>query len=177
MNFSENFAEAFKYLLGDEGGYVDNLEDSGGATNMGITEATLSIWRKQPVTPYDVQNLTLGEAQAIYYEEYWSPLKLDSINELVVAICIFDQAVLYGQRIAVEYAQKACIACGAELVPDGILGPGTLQAINSLSKENFVKNFHALIINRIETLCAEAPKNVVFRDGWEERADRLLSLV
>ena len=59
---AENFARALDLVLRHEGGYVDHPRDPGGATNRGITIATLSIWRGKQVTKQDVRDLSLAEA-------------------------------------------------------------------------------------------------------------------
>ena len=38
-------------------------QDPGGATNRGITFATLKAWRDQPITKQDVKDLTVEEAK------------------------------------------------------------------------------------------------------------------
>ena len=42
-------------VLKYEGGFVNDLADRGGATNWGITQATLTAWRKRPATVADVK--------------------------------------------------------------------------------------------------------------------------
>lgn len=57
-------------ILRKEGGYVDDPDDAGGATNFGITQDTLAAWRKHPVTKDDVRNMSVLEAKAIYSQLY-----------------------------------------------------------------------------------------------------------
>ena len=57
-------------VLKQEGGYVDNPLDPGGATNLGITRKTLAAWRK--ISPWwklpksEVRALGRPEAASIY---------------------------------------------------------------------------------------------------------------
>ncbi len=44
------FADCLAFVLEEEGGYSDMPGDPGGATNMGITRATLADWRGKPVS-------------------------------------------------------------------------------------------------------------------------------
>ena len=62
---SAAFEIAYPFIAKWEGGFVNDPRDPGGATNMGITIATLSSWRGTPVTVQDVRNLTKQEARQI----------------------------------------------------------------------------------------------------------------
>src|SRR4051794_13371623 len=53
------FAECLAFTLAQEGGYVDDPYDPGGATNMGITLATLRQWdHDSALGPDDVRHMT-----------------------------------------------------------------------------------------------------------------------
>jgi lysozyme family protein len=75
----KNKTKCINWVLEDEGGYVDHPKDPGGATNMGITLGTLSIWRKRVVTKMDVRKLTRNEAIEIYDRLYWIPSGADHL--------------------------------------------------------------------------------------------------
>jgi lysozyme family protein len=60
-------------ILKAEGGFVDDASDRGGATNYGITQATLSLWIGRDATVDDVRNLSVDTARAIYREKYLKP--------------------------------------------------------------------------------------------------------
>ena len=50
-------AQMLDQIIAAEGGYVDDENDAGGATNFGITQATLTAWRSPAtVTKDDVKN-------------------------------------------------------------------------------------------------------------------------
>ena len=51
-----NFALALALVLESEGGYVDDPRDPGGATNLGITRATLARWRGRDVSKAEVRD-------------------------------------------------------------------------------------------------------------------------
>jgi lysozyme family protein len=92
---SDTLAVYFPELLRHEGGYVDHPRDPGGATNMGVTIATLRAWLKRPVTKQEVRMLTRGEAQRIYRAMYWDTIQADSLPRGVDAM-LFDVAVNSG---------------------------------------------------------------------------------
>lgn len=73
------FDAYFPHLLRHEGGYVDHPRDPGGATNLGVTKATLAAWRKRPVTKAEVRALTPGDVKPIYKSMYWNTIGGDQI--------------------------------------------------------------------------------------------------
>lgn len=80
---------------GGEGGFVMNPRDPGGATNFGITRATLSRWLGRPATVTEVRNLKESIARSIYLKFYWRPAGCD-ILPAGVDLMVFDIAVNSG---------------------------------------------------------------------------------
>jgi lysozyme family protein len=91
----ETFPAYMPQLFKHEGGYVDHPRDPGGATNLGITLATLREWRGRPVTKQDVMDLTRNEAEAIYKDRYWNRIGGDGLFAGPDAM-LFDVAVNSG---------------------------------------------------------------------------------
>ncbi len=118
-----NFDQCMNYLFSVEGGYVDNPRDPGGATNMGITLATLTAWRNAPVSKADVQALTQNEATAIYHANYWNVLRCGGLPS-GIDLMVFDAGVNTGNSHSAKTLQTI-VNCGA----DGVIGPATLQAV------------------------------------------------
>ena len=54
-----NLDACLDFVFEREGGYVDDPDDPGGATNMGITLATLAAWRGREVSKAEVRALSL----------------------------------------------------------------------------------------------------------------------
>ena len=59
---------------------------------------------------------------------------------------------------------------------DGHIGDKTLAVFNLVRREEFLENFRAFVLQRIENVIRIDSKNERFRKGWENRADRLLTL-
>lgn len=91
----ETFSAYMPQLFKHEGGYVDHPRDPGGATNLGITLATLREWRGQPVSKADVRALTKAEAERIYKDRYWNRIGGDGLLAGPDAM-LFDVAVNSG---------------------------------------------------------------------------------
>ncbi len=167
---------ALAYILRNEGGYVNDPDDKGHATNFGITQDDLSEWRKIPCGPDAVKYMTIDEAQDIYWEHYLKPMAIDQLTSQPIALCLSDTGVLYGPGTAIHYAQTACNGYGYGLGVDGIPGLLTIKALNSVNPELFIKDFHALLLTRIDRIAKDDPTQEKFRKGWTARADRLLLL-
>lgn len=109
-------------IIRREGGFVDHPHDRGGATNYGITEQTLAVWRDGPVTDDDVRNLTEEEAREIYAAQYISRPGYDRLPEPLRSFMV-DSAVQHGPARATRWLQGA-----VDVKQDGVIGPMTLHA-------------------------------------------------
>lgn len=116
---SKKFNSAVQYILGRA---YYSLVDKG-PTKYGITAETA---RKHG------QNiLTLSREQAIwiYHKEYW---EYEWISDDLLAAKCFAFAVREGNEAANKRLQSAVNECGLDLVVDGVIGPKTRLAVNSL---------------------------------------------
>lgn len=69
------FHSALGFVLRWEGGFVDDPEDHGGATNKGITQSTYDLWRHNNHLPeQSVKLITEAEVETIYRQNYWDRL-------------------------------------------------------------------------------------------------------
>ena len=127
------FDDAFKIVLGFEGGYVNDPADKGGATNYGITYNTLNNAKTKGWVPFNVtiQNIQLEHAKIIYKKGYWDVVQADSLPHPLDLI-MFDSAVNHGPNAAGKLLQKSLndMLRYTELKVDGIIGPLTLRAVN-----------------------------------------------
>ncbi len=120
------FEPCLAFTLREEGGYVDNPADPGGATNMGITLATYREWSDDPgLGVAQVQDLTLRIARAIYRSLYWNRLRADALPA-GVDLSVFDMGVNSGIWRSARLLQRAIGFTGDEV--DGCIGPETLGA-------------------------------------------------
>lgn len=148
-----------------EGGFVNNPHDAGGATNYGITQITLSEWRGHPVTVEDVRNMPMSEAIAIYSKKYLTDPGFNKIADMKVRTAIVDAGVLFGQKTVVK-ALQAIIG----VMPDAVLGPGTIAAMAHLEPRWLVNALSVWRIMRHATRCESDHTQAVFIKGWDQRA-------
>jgi lysozyme family protein len=121
---NDNFATCLSSVLIHEGGYVNDPQDPGGATNKGITQRVYDDWRASLGQPArSVRAIEQGEVEAIYRKQYWDAVAGDQLPE-GLDYCLFDFAVNSGANRAARFLQR-CL----NLDEDGKIGPVTLAAV------------------------------------------------
>ena len=165
-------------ILKHEGGYVDDPADRGGATNLGITQQTLSEWRGHSVSKDDVRNLTEAEARDIYETRYLKKPKIDWLPFPHPQVFVFDMAVNHGPGRAIKILQKTINLAGfGHLAIDGGMGPMTKAAAERAQDEMGPYFQNAMVEERkafYERIMANDPSQERFRRGWMRRADSFL---
>ena len=106
-----NFTKAIEVIILNEGGYVNNPDDKGGETYMGISRNAhpkSKIWQyvdkitakyktTKTINKYLKQNNELTKlVKDIYKKDYWNPFNLDKEESQRLATQIFDNAVNMG---------------------------------------------------------------------------------
>ncbi len=117
------FERAMTLVLQHEGGWVDDPADPGGATNLGVTIGTLSLWLGRPATRAEVRALTPASVAPLYRRRFWDAIQGDALPA-GLDYALFDFAVNSGTRRAVIGLQRAL-----GIADDGRLGPVTLAAL------------------------------------------------
>ena len=151
-----DFGKCIDKVLVNEGGYVDDPSDNGGATKFGISQ------RSYPNV--NIKKLTLDEAKKIYKKDYWDKIEGDKISSNEVAYEIFDTAVNMGVRTSSKLAQLV-----ADCHPDGFIGNKTLSKLNHIESDIFISNYKLVKIARYVHICKTNPKNRKFFFGWINR--------
>lgn len=171
------FDLALKHTLGIEGGYVNDVRDSGGATRYGITE---KVARAFGYTG-PMSELPLDLAKRIYKEQYWDIIRLDEVAEIApdVALEMFDTGVNCGQARAVQFLQRSLNVFNrnGELYPDlevdGLIGRNTLSALRAYVRYRGIIGIQVLVtaLNCLQgafytDLAERRPKDEAFTYGW-----------
>lgn len=167
-----NAQTAILKVLQHEGGFVNHPLDPGGATNWGITQKVYEKFKGRRVTLEEMRRMPKSDAIAIYKRDYWDKVRGDSIRSYNVAFAMFDQAVNRGVSASVKQAQKV-----TGMIQDGIIGPATLNAINSMSETEFLEKYLAESIAAYKAIVARRPASDVFLDGWLKRVDSISDYV
>ena len=160
------------HLLKWDGGFVNDPDDLGGATNKGVTLKTYKAFcrRKgyQVPTVERLKNLTDEQFAEILKTMYWDACRADSIQSQGVANAIVDWAWNSGTATAAKEIQKVL-----GVKADGIIGNITLSAINSQSPLPLFGRIKTARIKYIERICESRPENRKFYRGWMNRINDL----
>ena len=128
------FEDIIAVVLKHEGGFVDDPDDRGGATNWGVTQKVYETFREEKCTADDIKKMTQEEAEEIYYEMYWLPSRAEQLPA-EVRETYFDMCVNHGQGGAVKILQQACNNKRKpenKIDVDGGIGPNTIKAASTL---------------------------------------------
>lgn len=93
-----NFIALWEWGNRKDGGYTNDPTDPGGETKFGIA--------KKSHPDIDIKSLTLSEAEAIYYHEYWLATNCESM-EWPLAMSVFDASVNCGVGRAKAWVAKS----------------------------------------------------------------------
>lgn len=160
------------HILKWEGGYVNDPDDLGGATNKGVTLKTYKAYckRKGYPQPTEERLKMLSDEQFIDILKtmYWDVCKADSIVSQSVANSLVDWAWHSGTATAIKEVQKVL---GVKV--DGIIGNITLSSINSHSPLPLFGKIQQARIAYLERICIARPVNNKFIAGWLNRVYNL----
>lgn len=176
------FEKAIPILLHHEGGFVNNPNDPGGATNYGISLRFLADHPDQgdfnhdgQVNAEDIANMSVEEAETIYKIFWWDRFHYGSINDQTIATKVFDFSVNMGAIRAHKLLQAAMNnAFGLNLTVDGVLGRASFGAINAVmdggQEQALLDAYSEKAWQFYQALIARNPKLQVFAHGWRNRA-------
>lgn len=175
-------------ILAREGGYVNDPDDPGGATNHGVTVHTmrrlgLDLTGDGAVDAQDVRVLSQQQAQQIFVDEYFKKPGVSGLPALIQA-SVFDMYVNSGSN-AVKILQRLLNQMRISVSVDGVIGPQTAAAAHramAAAPDHFVDAYG---IARRDYYYALADARVASRKyarrrdggkgGWITRAEEFLS--
>ncbi len=123
--------EIAREIVAREGGYVDDPDDPGGATNHGVTVHTmrrlgLDLTEDGRIDAADVRRLNRAQAEGIFIQHYYEAPGIGTLPEVLRA-SVFDMYVNAGAN-AVKILQRLLGQMGQRVTVDGLIGPQTVQA-------------------------------------------------
>lgn len=169
-----------KYILPNEGGYANIPGDKGGETYAGIARNFHPSWpgwtyidfvkktkgpiknnTKFPDVQYQVDQ---------FYQDWWNAKRFGEITSQDVANLLFDYNV-HSSTLAIKAIQRL-----VGVTADGVMGPGTIAAIN---RNDPAKLHDALKAERTIFLDAlsNKPGQEQFKSGWLARMAKFPDLV
>ncbi|MFA5326900.1 MAG: glycosyl hydrolase 108 family protein [Prolixibacteraceae bacterium] len=171
-----DFNKAFQLMILNEGGYVNDPADPGGETYKGIARKIHSKWsgwtivdikKRQSDFPanLDKDDELQGMITDFYRITFWDRVNGDQITNQEVANSIFDFGVNAGLSASASLAQMV-----VDAKADGVIGPISLQAINSFNPEHFLASFTVAKIARYISIVKKRPVSRKYFYGWICRA-------
>jgi lysozyme family protein len=171
-DFPYTFLSDMQFVLKWEGGLTDDPDDPGGRTNKGITQREYDNYRKQTGLPIqDVAQISDDEVYEIYYNNFWKATKCDGLPS-PLRLVVFDTAVNMGVGTSIKLLQQALnefLVQGKKLLVDGIIGPKTLEAAQTMNSKAVAKKMLELRLYRYCDIVKSSPKLVKFLKGWVRR--------
>lgn len=173
-----------KFIEPNEGGYSNVKNDKGGETYAGIARAFHKTWEgwtiidmkksryKDGVIPRNTKFPDIQFLVERFYRDMWDRNLFGQIHNQDVANLLFDYYVHSGSY-AIKAIQKLTGA-----VTDGVMGPKTIQAINSYPNQaRLHDNLKAQRQVFLESLIKADPTQEDFRTGWMARIARFPDLL
>ena len=154
-----NFDKCLHMLLEHEGGYVNNVHDKGGMTNLGVTKRVYDKWIDRESTEQEMRDLTPEDVAPIYKKNYWDRVKGDLLPSGLDWAC-FDWAVNSGSGRPAKAVQRAV---GATV--DGSIGKQTVGLVMEKDPEFIIDYVYTVRKSFYESL--DDYKH--FGRGWSRR--------
>lgn len=163
-----NFERSNALVLSSEGGFVNDPQDPGGATNLGVTIGTaralnLDINHDGKVDIVDIKLLKPADAAKVYKAFYWDKVSGDHLPA-GLDYAVFDFAVNSGVSRAATFLQRI-----AGVKEDGVIGMATLAALAKLNTKSVINQ----LMNDRLVFLMRLPTWVRFGDGWGKRVTRV----
>lgn len=152
-----DFDTALAHVFAFEGVDSDDPDDRGGLTRYGISQASYP--------ELDITSLTRADAEAIYRDDYWAPLRCDNMPG-PLACPLFDAGVNQGVRSSARMLQSI-----VGVTIDGFIGPKTTQAVNDYpSITALVAEFTLARVHRYASIAGKRKSQRKYLFGWIRRA-------
>jgi lysozyme family protein len=183
-----NVREIATEIVAREGGYVNDPDDPGGATNHGVTIGTLrrlgiDVNRDSRIDVADVKALTRAQAVEIYLKHYYEGPGIAALPEPLQA-SVFDMYVNAGGN-AVKILQRLLTDMGFPCEPDGVIGPQTIRAAQMAfdAAPSFLADAYGIARrNYYYALADKRPASRKFarardggKGGWIKRAEEFIA--
>ena len=148
-------------------GWADDPDDLGGQTMVGVTMATYEEYCRRKGYPKPttgrLMDLSYNDWKSILKMLYWDRWNADEIRSQSIAeiVCDFVWASgVHGIKVPQDLVG---------VIPDGIVGPKTLAAVNSRNPRDLFDQIKIARFDFIEDICRKRPANNKFKRGWMNR--------
>lgn len=176
------FEPAYRQVIANEGGYVNDPEDLGGETYKGIARNYYPNWAGWwYIDRYKATNGPIATGAIIdsppveasvrgFYRGLWKKYRMGEIDDQALANNFFDFIVL--AKRAVATMQEALNRMGFRVVVDNIIGPQTITAINRADPRRLNEIFVQLRKKYHQQRVRAGLVSEKFLRGWIKRAEK-----
>jgi lysozyme family protein len=183
-----NVRQIAEQIVAREGGYVNDPDDPGGATNYGVTIHTmrrlgLDLNGDGKVDAADVKQLERSQAVEIFLRHYFVEPRLAELPAALQA-SVFDMYVNAGSN-AVKILQRLLCEMGKNVSIDGVIGPQTVAAaVQAMAEASDYlvdaygiarRNYYFGIADARPTSRKYARSQTGGKGGWIKRAEEFIS--
>ena len=180
--------EIAREIIAREGGFVNDPDDPGGATNFGVTVHTmrrlgLDLNGDGLIDVADVRRLTRDDARRIFVQHYYERPGIHRLPEVLRA-SVFDMYVNAGSN-AVKILQRLLKQMGQDVAVDGVIGPITAAAARAAERaapEHLAdayaiarRNYYLRLADQRPASRKFARTRAVGKGGWILRAESFMS--
>lgn len=159
----DNFENVLSLVLKEEGGFVNNPDDPGGMTNLGVTKKVWEGFVGRAVDEAEMRSLTRADVTPLYKQDYWNKVCGDDLPH-GLDYAVMDFAVNSGTGRAAKLLQKTC---GVD--PDGTIGPATLGVVNTADARDLIGK----VCDQRLAFLRSLPTFATFGKGWSARVARV----
>jgi lysozyme family protein len=175
-------------IVAREGGFVDDPDDPGGATNFGVTIHTMhrlgvDLNDDGVVDQRDLHHLTQDDAVDIFIQHYFHAPQIAGLPEGLHA-SVFDMYVNAGANAA-KILQRLLRTMGYDIAVDGALGPQTHTAAHDAyarAPQEMVdaygiarRNYYLRLADQRPASRKYARTRVGGKGGWIKRAEEFIA--
>ena len=184
----QNINDIADDIIRREGGFVDDPDDSGGATKYGVTVHTLrrlglDLTGDGRVDVRDVRRLTVAQARDIFLQHYFHAPGLSRLP-ICLHATVFDMQVNAGSQ-AVRMLQRLLGQMGFVVAVDGVIGPKTIAAAEgavAAAPDHVVdaygiarRNYYYRLADQRTASRKYARRRDGSKGGWIRRAEEFIS--
>ena len=161
--YSKAFNLSFENVIGVEGGYTQDPKDTGnwtgGRKGVGKLSGTKYGVSAASYPSLDIKSITLDDAKAIYYRDYWQVINGDAFP-FSISNALFDCAVNSGCSSATKLLQRSL-----GVVSDGKIGKQTIAAAQAKDQTELLIDF----LTARAVFYARLAKFELYGKGWMKR--------
>ena len=161
--YSKAFNLSFENVIGVEGGYTQDPKDTGnwtgGREGVGKLSGTKYGVSAASYPSLDIKSITLDDAKAIYYRDYWQVINGDAFP-FSISNALFDCAVNSGCSSATKLLQRSL-----GVVSDGKIGKQTIAAAQAKDQTELLIDF----LTARAVFYARLAKFELYGKGWMKR--------